>query len=99
MLTSPLLRVCPVLDPPSHADNYQPPLQGYAHAPYEWAPNSVDIQMLRVGNFGVSDQSCPLSVSVRPCTHSMSPRGAVLSLLHRFLKEPNANLDPFAILQ
>ncbi|KAF9525003.1 Neutral/alkaline nonlysosomal ceramidase [Crepidotus variabilis] len=24
---------------------------GYAHVPYEWAPNSVDIQMLRVGNF------------------------------------------------
>ncbi|KAF8911673.1 Neutral/alkaline nonlysosomal ceramidase [Gymnopilus junonius] len=24
---------------------------GFAHTPYEWAPNSVDIQMLRVGNF------------------------------------------------
>jgi hypothetical protein len=28
--------------------------QGYAHAPYEWAPNSVNIQILRVGNFGMS---------------------------------------------
>lgn len=24
---------------------------GYAHVPYEWSPSSVDIQMLRVGNF------------------------------------------------
>jgi neutral ceramidase len=24
---------------------------GFAHTPYEWSPNSVDIQMLRVGNF------------------------------------------------
>ncbi|KIM36782.1 hypothetical protein M413DRAFT_20430 [Hebeloma cylindrosporum] len=24
---------------------------GFAHTPYEWAPNSVDVQMLRVGNF------------------------------------------------
>ncbi|KAF9558125.1 ceramidase [Agrocybe pediades] len=24
---------------------------GFAHTPYEWAPNSVNIQMLRVGNF------------------------------------------------
>jgi len=24
---------------------------GYAHTPYEWAPNSVDVQMLRIGNF------------------------------------------------
>ncbi|KAK0212090.1 Neutral/alkaline nonlysosomal ceramidase [Desarmillaria ectypa] len=24
---------------------------GYAHIPYEWSPSSVDIQMLRVGNF------------------------------------------------
>ncbi|KAF8058537.1 Neutral/alkaline nonlysosomal ceramidase [Lyophyllum atratum] len=24
---------------------------GYAHTPYEWAPSTVDIQMLRVGNF------------------------------------------------
>ncbi|KAK0488189.1 Neutral/alkaline nonlysosomal ceramidase [Armillaria luteobubalina] len=24
---------------------------GYAHFPYEWSPSSVDIQMLRVGNF------------------------------------------------
>ena len=24
---------------------------GYAHFPYEWSPNTVDIQMLRVGNF------------------------------------------------
>lgn len=28
--------------------------KGFAHTPYEWAPNSVDIQMLRVGNFGES---------------------------------------------
>ncbi|KAK0209482.1 Neutral/alkaline nonlysosomal ceramidase [Armillaria fumosa] len=25
---------------------------GYAHIPYEWSPSTVDIQMLRVGNFG-----------------------------------------------
>ncbi|KAK0221200.1 Neutral/alkaline nonlysosomal ceramidase [Armillaria nabsnona] len=24
---------------------------GYAHVPYDWSPSSVDIQMLRVGNF------------------------------------------------
>ncbi|GLB38061.1 putative neutral/alkaline non-lysosomal ceramidase, C-terminal [Lyophyllum shimeji] len=24
---------------------------GYAHTPYEWAPSTVDVQMLRVGNF------------------------------------------------
>ncbi|KAI0753569.1 Neutral/alkaline nonlysosomal ceramidase [Daedaleopsis nitida] len=24
---------------------------GYAHFPYEWSPNTVDIQMLRIGNF------------------------------------------------
>ncbi|KAK0196294.1 Neutral/alkaline nonlysosomal ceramidase [Armillaria mellea] len=24
---------------------------GYAHIPYEWSPSSVDIQMLRIGNF------------------------------------------------
>ncbi|KAH9941449.1 Neutral/alkaline nonlysosomal ceramidase [Amylocystis lapponica] len=24
---------------------------GYAHTPYEWSPNTVDVQMLRVGNF------------------------------------------------
>ncbi|KJA28727.1 hypothetical protein HYPSUDRAFT_33070 [Hypholoma sublateritium FD-334 SS-4] len=24
---------------------------GFAHIPYEWAPNSVDIQMFRIGNF------------------------------------------------
>jgi hypothetical protein len=24
--------------------------QGYAHAPYEWAASTVNIQMLRVGN-------------------------------------------------
>lgn len=24
---------------------------GFAHSPYEWAPSTVDIQMLRVGNF------------------------------------------------
>ncbi|KAF8181831.1 Neutral/alkaline nonlysosomal ceramidase [Pholiota molesta] len=24
---------------------------GFAHTPYEWAPNSVDIQMFRIGNF------------------------------------------------
>ncbi|KAF7964697.1 hypothetical protein HWV62_4059, partial [Athelia sp. TMB] len=24
---------------------------GYAHTPYEWSPSTVDIQMLRVGNF------------------------------------------------
>ncbi|KAK7471947.1 hypothetical protein VKT23_000053 [Stygiomarasmius scandens] len=24
---------------------------GYAHVPYEWSPSTVDIQMLRVGNF------------------------------------------------
>ena len=26
--------------------------KGAAHLPYEWAPNRVDVQMLRVGNFG-----------------------------------------------
>ena len=26
--------------------------KGAAHFPYEWAPNRVDVQMLRVGNFG-----------------------------------------------
>ncbi|KAG6877927.1 hypothetical protein C0992_008967 [Termitomyces sp. T32_za158] len=25
--------------------------KGFAHVPYEWAPNTVDVQMLRVGNF------------------------------------------------
>ncbi|KAJ3499990.1 hypothetical protein NLJ89_g9990 [Agrocybe chaxingu] len=25
---------------------------GYAHWPYEWAPNTVDVQILRAGNFG-----------------------------------------------
>ncbi|KAH0578232.1 hypothetical protein H2248_004011 [Termitomyces sp. 'cryptogamus'] len=24
---------------------------GYAHIPYDWAPSTVDVQMLRVGNF------------------------------------------------
>lgn len=28
----------------------EPSLQGYAHTPYEWTANTVDIQMLRVGN-------------------------------------------------
>jgi len=26
--------------------------QGFAHTPYEWSPSTVDVQMLRVGNFG-----------------------------------------------
>ena len=26
-------------------------IKGYAHFPYEWSPSTVDIQMLRVGNF------------------------------------------------
>ncbi|KNZ74462.1 Neutral ceramidase [Termitomyces sp. J132] len=26
-------------------------LKGYAHIPYDWAPSTVDVQMLRVGNF------------------------------------------------
>lgn len=26
-------------------------MQGFAHSPYDWSPSTVDIQMLRVGNF------------------------------------------------
>ncbi|KAG6861428.1 hypothetical protein C0995_000268 [Termitomyces sp. Mi166 len=30
---------------------------GYAHTPYDWAPNTVDVQMLRVGNFVMVDHA------------------------------------------
>ncbi|KAG6849608.1 hypothetical protein H0H93_006965 [Arthromyces matolae] len=30
---------------------------GFAHTPYDWSPNTVDVQMLRVGNFGMSFDS------------------------------------------
>jgi neutral ceramidase len=28
--------------------------QGFAHTPYDWSPSTVDVQMLRMGNFGWS---------------------------------------------
>lgn len=35
--------------------------QGSAHTPYDWSPATVDVQMLRVGNFGGSPTCSPSS--------------------------------------
>ncbi|EIN06637.1 Neutral/alkaline nonlysosomal ceramidase [Punctularia strigosozonata HHB-11173 SS5] len=46
--------VTPLPPPEQVACQYPKPVlldTGYAHLPYEWSPNTVDIQMLRVGQF------------------------------------------------
>ncbi|KDQ56458.1 hypothetical protein JAAARDRAFT_195093 [Jaapia argillacea MUCL 33604] len=46
--------ITPYPPPEQVACQYPKPVlldTGYAHTPYEWAPSTVDIQMLRIGNF------------------------------------------------
>lgn len=64
--------------------------KGFAHIPYDWAPNTVDVQMLRVGNFGMysgisifpSLMRCQFSVMlIMPGMSSASPRCQKMSKL------------------
>ncbi|KAJ7074829.1 Neutral/alkaline nonlysosomal ceramidase [Mycena belliarum] len=56
--------ITPAPPPEQIACHYPKPIllnTGYAHEPYEWSPRTVDVQILKVGNFGAFILLCELT--------------------------------------